>query len=190
MEKMKNYDVAFTGLKVGKHQFKFEIGQKFFELFEVSDLEFDHANVIAKVLLTKHNNFLEFEFEIDGTINLICDISANEFSHNISFENRILINFADEYDDSNEDVISIPRYDSSFNVAHQIYEGIMLSVPMKKLSPDLDDKALAQLEAYSIDEDDLEQIEEENQEEESDSGNVDPRWEALLKLKNNKQTDN
>jgi uncharacterized metal-binding protein YceD (DUF177 family) len=190
MEKLKNYDIAFTGLKVGRHEFKFEIKQNFFELFEVSDLEFDHTNVIAKVLLTKHNNFLEFEFEMTGTIDLICDISAEAFSHNICFENRILVNFADEYDDSNEDVISIPRYDSTFNIAHQVYEGIILSVPMKKLSPDLDDEALAEFDEYTIDEDALEQIEEENQEEESDNGTLDPRWEALLKLKNNKQTDN
>ena len=34
MDKFKNYDIAFTGLKNGKHEFDFIITQAFFDLFE------------------------------------------------------------------------------------------------------------------------------------------------------------
>ena len=34
MDKIRNYDIAFVGLKNGKHEFDFEITQAFFELFD------------------------------------------------------------------------------------------------------------------------------------------------------------
>jgi uncharacterized metal-binding protein YceD (DUF177 family) len=191
MEKMKNYDVAFSGLKVGRHQFEFEIAQNFFELFEISDLEFTNTKVLAKVLLTKHNSFLEFEFELEGTIDVLCDLTAEAYSEPIFFENRILVNFADAYDDSNEDVISIPRHETSFNIAHQLYEGILLSVPMKKIKPGIGDDSLAFLADYSIDEDQLNQLEDQQDRPQAEEKEIDPRWAALLKLKdNNNPTDN
>ena len=40
MDKFRNYDVAFSGLKTGKHEFKFEVEQAFFDLFETEQKSF------------------------------------------------------------------------------------------------------------------------------------------------------
>ena len=34
MDKLRNYDIVFSGLKNGKHEFQFEIDKAFFKLFE------------------------------------------------------------------------------------------------------------------------------------------------------------
>ena len=34
MDKLKDYNISFSGLKEGKHLFEYEIGASFFELFE------------------------------------------------------------------------------------------------------------------------------------------------------------
>lgn len=170
MDKFRNYDVAFSGLKNGKHEFKFEVEQSFFDLFE-TELEFTNAHIDADVILEKHTTFLDFEITITGTVNLVCDITAEEFSHHINNSIKILVKFGEEYDDSNEEVITIPHGDSAFNIAQLIYEAVILSIPMKKISPNVKDEDIELIEKFSP------KIEE-NEEHE-----VDPRWEALKKLK-------
>ena len=175
MDKLRNYDVSFSGLKNGKHVFKFEIDKTFFQLFD-TEQEFTNPNITADVFLEKHTTFLEFEIKVHGTVVLICDITNDEFDYPIKNEIRILVNFGEEYDDSNEDVITIPASDHAFNVAQLIYENVQLSIPMKKISPNVSDEDLEILNKFSPK--DIE----ESEEEEHDS---DPRWDALRKLKDN-----
>lgn len=176
MDRFRNYDIAFSGLKTGKHDFKFEINQEFFDLFE-TEQEFFNPEINVNVLLDKHTTFLEFYINVSGTVQLICDISNDEFSENISNDLKVLVKFGEEYDDSNEDIITIPHKDSEFNIANLIYEAVVLSIPMKKLAPSVRDNDEYQklLDQYSP------QITEEDEEEQS----IDPRWAALKKLKDN-----
>ncbi|MDQ0783378.1 uncharacterized metal-binding protein YceD (DUF177 family) [Chryseobacterium sp. W4I1] len=175
MDKLRNYDVSFSGLKNGKHTFKFEIEKAFFQLFD-TEQEFTNPKIIADVFLEKHTTFLEFEIKVHGTVELICDLTNDEFDYPIENEIRILVNFGEEYDDSNEDVITIPTSDHAFNVAQLIYENVQLSIPMKKISPNISDDDLEILNKFSPK--DIEEAEEEKHD-------SDPRWEALKKLKDN-----
>ena len=171
MDKLRNYDVAFTGLKNGKHEFKFEIEQPFFDLFE-TEQEFTNAHITAEVFLEKHTTFLDFLVEISGTVDLICDISSEEFAHSIENSIKILVKYGEEYDDSNEEVITIPHGDSAFNIAQIVYEAVVLSIPMKKISPNVKNEDIELIEKFSPK---IEEAEEDHE--------TDPRWEALKKLK-------
>lgn len=175
MDKLRNYDVSFSGLKNGKHEFKFEIDKTFFQLFD-TEQEFTNPRIEVDVLLDKHTTFLEFEIKIKGLVELVCDITNEDFDYPIENEIRILVNFGEEYDDSNEDVITIPTAEHAFNVAHLIYENVMLSIPMKKISPNVSDEDIKILDQFSPK--DIEEAEEEEHE-------SDPRWEALRKLRDN-----
>ena len=170
MDKLRNYDVSFSGLKTGKHEFKFEIDKEFFQLFD-TEQEFTNPKIDVEVFLNKHTTFLEFEVKVDGKVELVCDITNDSFDHDIENQIGILVKFGEEYDDSEEDVVTILANDHAFNVAHLIYENVALSIPMKKVSPNISDEDLAILDKFSPKE-----IEEKEEE-------VDPRWEALKKLK-------
>lgn len=172
MDKFRNYEVVFSGLKEGKHKFQFEINKAFFELFE-TEQEFTNPRITADVLMDKHSTFLEFWIKTKGVVTLVCDITNEEFDHPIENEIKVLVKFGEEYDDSDEDVITIPSTDHAFNVAQLIYEDVSLSIPMKKVSPNVDDEDLEILEKYSPKETEDQAGEEE----------IDPRWEALKKLK-------
>ncbi|MBT2620649.1 MULTISPECIES: YceD family protein [Chryseobacterium] len=172
MDKLRNYDVSFSGLKNGKHQFKFEIDQSFFQLFD-TEQEFTNPRITVDAFLEKHTTFLEFEIKINGIVELVCDITNAEFDYPIENEIKVLVKFGEEYDDSDENVITIPSTDHAFNVAQLIYENVMLSIPMKKVSPNVSDEDLEILDQFSPK--DIEEVEEEHE--------SDPRWEALKKLK-------
>lgn len=170
MDRLRNYDVAFSGLKNGKHTFRFEIDKEFFQLFE-TEQEFTNPKIVADVFLDKHSTFLEFIIKTEGTLELVCDLTGKLFDHPIENEIKVLVKFGEEYDDSDEDVITIPANDYAFNVAQLIYEDVMLSVPMKKISPEVTEEEMKVLEKFSP-----KDFEDEEQE-------SDPRWEALKKLK-------
>ena len=205
MDKFRNYDVAFSGLKTGKHEFKFEVEQAFFDLFE-TEQEFSGAKIDVDVLLEKHSTFLDFLIKIHGTVNLVCDITSETFTHPIENEIKFLVKFGEEYDDSNEEVITIPQGDSAFNISQASYEAVILSIPMKKISPNVKEEDFELIEKFSPKE-----IEEEEKTNEIDprqkakkkikdkkqktnkkikkeeTHEIDPRWEALKKLKDKKQ---
>jgi len=172
MDKLKNYDVSFSGLKNGKHNFRFEIDKTFFQLFD-TEQEFTNPEILAEVQMDKHSTFLEFSIKTSGDVELVCDITNQNFRHPIENEVNVLVKFGEEYDDSDEDVITIPMHDHSFNVAQLIYEDVVLSIPMKKISPDVSEEDLEILDQFSP-----KAKEEKEQENESD-----PRWDALRKLK-------
>ena len=170
MDKFRNYDIVFSGLKNGKHEFRFEIDKKFFQLFD-TEQEFTEPKIVAEILMDKHTTFLYFMIKTSGTVNLVCDITNKNFDYRIEHEIDVLVNFGEEFDDSNIDVITIPRTDYAFNASQLIYEDVMLAIPMKKVSPDISDEDLEILEKFSP----KDEIEEEPE--------SDPRWEALKKLK-------
>lgn len=174
MDKLRNYDIAFSGLKDGNHSFNFEIDQAFFNLF-ATEQDFKNPKIVAEVLLRKHSTFLEFVIDIEGTIELVCDITTNNFNHAIDSQVKVLVKFGEEYDDSDLDIITIPQQDNAFNIAQLLYEDVVLSVPMKKISPDLAEDDILLLEKFSPQE-----VEEEKDNEEE----IDPRWNALKDLKN------
>ena len=170
MDKLRNYDVSFSGLKTGKHEFRFETDKEFFQLFD-TEQEFTNPRIAVDVLLDKHSTFLEFEIKVSGTVELVCDITNENFEYPIENQIKVLVKFGEEYDDSEEDVITIPTGDHAFNVAQLIYENVALSIPMKKVSPNVSNEDLAILDKFSPKEDEEEQ-------------NSDPRWDALKNLKN------
>ena len=174
MDKFRNYDVVFSGLKDGKHRFTFEIDKAFFQLFD-TEQDFTSPRITADVLMDKHSTFLEFWIKTTGTVELICDISNEPFDYHIDNEIKVLVKFGEEFDDSNEEVITIPHHDHAFNIAQLVYEDVMLSIPMKKISPSVDNEDLEILEKYSPKETEESKT---NQQEQ-----VNPMWEALRKLK-------
>lgn len=173
MDRLRNYEVSFSGLKEGKHNFQFEIGTSFFGLFD-TEQEFTNPKIVAEILLDKHSTFLEFWIKTIGTVELVCDISNEIFEYPIENDTKLLVKFGEEYDDSNEEVITIPQQDCTFSIAQIVYELVVLSIPMKKVSPNLSKDDLEILEKFSPQE----------TEEEIPQEDIDPRWEALKKLKN------
>lgn len=182
MDKFRNYEVVFSGLKNGKHKFQFEIDQSFFELHE-AEQEFTNPRLVAEILLEKHTTFLEFWIEVHGNVALECDITGEIFDYEINPELKLLVNFGETYDDSNEEVITIPSTDHAFNMAQILYEMVVLAIPMKKIAPSIAKEDWELVERYALFSEKEAKESEQKFADENEQQEVDPRWEALKKLK-------
>ncbi|HEA19840.1 MAG TPA: DUF177 domain-containing protein, partial [Pricia antarctica] len=95
MMKQKEFNIPFSGLKQGKHNFEYNIDNAFFESFGYN--EFNAADIDLKVTLMKMSTMLEFEMEASGTVNVDCDLTSEPFDQPISGRLELVVKFGDEF---------------------------------------------------------------------------------------------
>ncbi|MFV0148231.1 DUF177 domain-containing protein [Empedobacter falsenii] len=192
MDKLKNYNIIFTSLPFGKSNFTFELSQSFFDLFEIEQ-DFENPTMIASIILDKKSTMLELEISLKGNITVPCDLTGELFQQEISNNAELIVKFGDEFDDTDFEIWVIPREEYQINLAQILYELAMLSVPTKRIHPDVlngesNSEMIDLLDQYSIYELD-EDAEDDEDEDDNDNGDVDdnddidPRWAKLKDLK-------
>lgn len=135
MNPLRAFDIPFVGLKSGVHHFKYEIDNLFFQNFKESPITECKVNV--ELNFDKSESFFLLDFQLDGTVNVICDRCGDPFDKSIENEQRIIVKFGDneEATDDDDEVVYISRNETHLNVAQLIYEFIILSVPIHKVHP-------------------------------------------------------
>jgi uncharacterized metal-binding protein YceD (DUF177 family) len=175
MKHLKEFTIPFVGLKLGKHHFEYQIDNTFFEHFEYE--EFNDALIKVDLSFEKKTTLLELDFDISGTVNVNCDLTNEAYNQEISNQFNLVVNFGEEFNDEEIDLLIIPHGEYEINIQQYIYELIVLSVPTKRIHPGVKDGTLNS--------DILKKLEElspklkENKETEEET---DPRWNTLKKL--------
>ncbi|PIB34284.1 hypothetical protein BFP72_01975 [Reichenbachiella sp. 5M10] len=180
MKASKHFRIDIFGLKLGSHDFDFEFNEELFKKSEGSLIESGHGH--CDIVLIKKERLIEVNFHITGTVELVCDRSMDTFDHPIDIEEQLILKYGEEFDDSQDEIWTIPNGQQSINVEKNIFDYLTLAVPMKKLHPrfeeEEDDEYELQL-VYTSEED-----EEETDEQDSNEEEIDPRWALLKKIKN------
>lgn len=133
MTGLKEFKINIVGLSEKVHEFDYHIGKPFFESFK-SELAED-ADLNVKVLLDKHETFLDAKFSIRGSVTLVCDRSLEPFEEQLDITGRILFKFADRTEEISEDIMHIHRDTEAVDLSQSIYDFIGTSLPMKRLHP-------------------------------------------------------
>lgn len=172
---MNLFGVNIVGLSLAIHEFDFELNSSFFKQYGSEMIT--EGNLKASVRLNKHETFIEADFRIKGSVVLTCDRSLDEFDFPINIDQKLVYKYGDEDKEISEEVIMIHRDTATLDLGQPMFEYIILAVPIKKLHPrfleeEEDDNEEGKLIYSSATKD-----------EKSDEGVVDPRWEALKKLK-------
>jgi len=171
---LRQYRIPFTGLKLGVHQFRFEVGEDFFKSFGGATI--GKSNVQVEVRFDKKESFFVLDFYIGGTVEVECDRCAEKFNQEILDEHRVYVKFdaeAKRRHDDDDDIMYISPNDIDVDVSQLIYELVNLSLPMQKIckpkadgSPGCNEKVLKILEGKK-----------------QKDKEPDPRWAALKNIK-------
>lgn len=167
------FTIPVRGLKEGHHTFNFEIDKKFFDLFKESEIK--EGNLTAVAEIEKRASHIEMEMIISGTVRICCDRCLEMFDHRVECNSRLIVKTGSEKDESDPEIISIPRDEHELDLKQFIYESVHLALPIKRIHPDgpdgrstCDQAMLSVLKKHLVDE---------------ESAN-DPRWDELKKLMN------
>lgn len=165
--------IPLSGLKEGLHTYDFEIGNKFFEQFDESEIREGELQVTA--VLDKRSSHYDLVIRIEGKVRIECDRCLEKYDQPISCENRLLIKPGKSWDDSDPDMLTIPADGYELDISQYIYEFTHLAMPLKRIHPNdkkgnstCDPEMLQKLNELIID------IEKKG----------DPRWDELKKLMN------
>jgi uncharacterized metal-binding protein YceD (DUF177 family) len=177
MKQTKEYTIPFVGLKLGKHKFEYQISNAFFEIFDYN--EFQNSDIKVNVVLDKQSNLLELNFKHQGTVNVPCDMTGEDFDLPIKGKLKLIVRFGETFNNDNEELLILPFGEFEIDIAQYIYEMIVLSIPSRRIHPGIKDgslntEALTKLKELTI----KEQKKEKKEEEE----NIDPRWDKLKQL--------
>ncbi|NNK80481.1 MAG: DUF177 domain-containing protein [Flavobacteriales bacterium] len=165
MDVLKPYRIPFRGLKEGIHQFEFRLDGAFFEEFENEELIDSSFSIDLE--LDKKPTFLELRFDFEGEFKTECDRCMEGLTLPINGSRDLIAKENGDMDD--EDIICIGMNDTEVDLSRVFYEAIVIALPLKRAheESDCDPEVLNDLDTYSR----------------SDSEEMDPRWEALKKLK-------
>ncbi|MEP1032068.1 DUF177 domain-containing protein [Ekhidna sp.] len=170
MMDLKAYKIEIFGLSNSTHDFNFLFNDDLFTHFENSLVS--KGKGTCDVILTKTDSMITLNLKIEGSIELECDRSLELFDFPISINKEIIYKYGDEQEELSEDVFVILKGQQELNIAAFLYESISLEVPMKKLHPKFQNGPESDEMIY------VSETDKESQEE-----SIDPRWEALKKLK-------
>lgn len=136
MGNRREFDIAFVGLKPGAHEFNYEVDDKFFVDFK--EMEFTNCQASVKLTLQKNTSFMMLKFEIDGSVNVICDRCGNSLIMDLWDEFNLVVKQVENPEEMNQseedpDIFYISRTESHLHLANWIYEFVILSIPTQRM---------------------------------------------------------
>ncbi|MDQ3046379.1 MAG: DUF177 domain-containing protein [Bacteroidota bacterium] len=177
MKAGKDYKIQFAGLSTGEHTYEFEVGDKFFENLEYSEIK--KSSIHIDLILLKQSTMMMMEFKISGTVKMDCDLCNVEFDLPISGEHKLIVKVGGHLTgDEDDDIITVAANEHELDLSQYLYEYIALSLPIKRIHPpDAKGKSTCDKEVLKKLKKFLTEKEKEDPE--------DPRWNDLKNIKLN-----
>lgn len=130
-------EIPVKGLPAGESNFRFEIGEAFFQAFGNSQIK--DADCSVKVSVIRHQTFLDAVCSIAGFVVVECDRCLEDLSLKVDIEPRLTVGFGNvEVNDTEEndaDVIVVDRTETAVNLDQFVYDYVCLSLPLVKVHP-------------------------------------------------------
>lgn len=169
MDRRRDFYIQFEGLKEGLHHFDLEVDDAFFSNFEGSLIE--QGQLRVSLDLEKKSTMMELVFSIEGSVTRACDLCGDPLDVPVSLQQKLIVKFGEEEEESNDDLTFIPPSAFEIDVAPYIYEFIVLALPFRNVHPEgeCNPEALELLNKLNA--------------QKEDTG-IDPRWNKLKQLKN------
>lgn len=177
----KAFDINFSSLKAGIHEFSYVINDAFFDQTEL-EVEFINSNINIEVRLEKSETMMTLYFDLEGKAEMPCGRCLDNMEFEIEGNYTQIIKFGDETYNV-DDIIVLSPSEYKINIGSLIYEFSILTMLNNVFHEDEEDCNQEYLESiadYLLTEiEDGDDIDKENKENE-----IDPRWNQLKNLKN------
>ena len=128
------FAIPVSGIKDGHHIFEFEITKEFFDLFDESEIR--EGELAAVVNVEKNSSHLDLDITISGKVRTCCDRCLGIFDYPVECVNSLLVKFGLNEDESDPDIITIPRDEYELDLKQYIYEFVYLALPIRRIHPD------------------------------------------------------
>ena len=164
--------IDLKGLKEGVNHLEFDLDDTYFKAVDAPEVSRGNVHVSLDIV-RNGNDFFTLDFHEVGTLMISCDRCLDLMEQPIETTQRLEVNFGTENSEEG-DLVTVAEDEGILDVTWYLYEFIALAIPIKHVhAPGKCNSAMVRaLEEYSA-----------ARSGEEDEQAMDPRWEALLKLK-------
>lgn len=169
---LESLKIDLKGQKEGEIALEYDLDDAYFRAIDAPEVS--KGRVHVSLAIRKQSGFFELLFHTEGTVIIPCDRCLDEMEQPIKADNRLAVKLGTAYKED-DDTVTIDEYEGILDVSWFIYEFIALAIPIKHVH-EPGKCNVAMIEA-------LEEHSAARSSDEEDAREIDPRWEALLKLK-------
>lgn len=169
---IESFKIDLKALPQGASILEFKLDDSYFKAIDAPDIQ--RGELSSSLSISRTDDFFELNFHTEGIVHIPCDICLDDMEQSIETDDRLLVRFGEDYSEE-DDLVIVTENEGILDVAWFIYEFIALNIPIKHVhAPGKCNPAMIEmLQEHSA---------ARSGEEEEET--VDPRWAALLKLKN------
>ena len=169
---LETFKIDLKGMKTDEQRLEFDLDNDFFKALDTSEV--NGGTLHVSVSIRKATGFYEFQFHTEGTVTVPCDLCLDDMEQPIETDNRLVAKLGAETN-TEDDVVIVDENEGILDISWLIYEFIALAIPIKHVhAPGKCNSAMTQK---------LQELSGANLRGKEEAQEIDPRWEALLKLK-------
>jgi uncharacterized protein len=172
-----NYIIPIKSLSDGEHQFQFDLGKTFFDEHEL--LEASDGKIVFSILLVKKPRILTINTNMTGWMLIPCDRCLDYINFPVVYEGNFIVRFGEEVEESTDEIWVLSPNENELDLKQYFFDCVGLSLPLQKIHPanpngslGCNQDMLKIINFHSVSEIDQEEI--------------DPRWNKLKDLLNDK----
>lgn len=148
-KRLKKYNLVFSSLKDGEHEFEYVLDDAFFACFEQSTIEKGEITVVVN--LHKSETMLSSVFALSGAVTSDCYRCNSSLKAEITNDFRLVFKFGQDVSD-NEELIVLAPEEYQIDFSPYFYEFAHLSLPKRIVHPDgeCDEEMQGLMEKYLV----------------------------------------
>ena len=168
---LERFDIDLKALTDEVTPLSWELDDQYFNALEEVQVQGGSLHVSGSIRKTV--GFFELLLHTVGTVRIPCDRCLEMMDQPIVADLRLVVKLGAEYNED-DDIITVDENKGVLNTAWFIYESIALAVPIQHVHQpgDCNDAMMRVLQEHSA-----------ARSSDADAKEIDPRWEALCKLK-------
>ena len=165
--------IDLKGLNEGANNLEFDLDDTYFKAIDAPEVSQGKVRVLLDITRTG-NDFFTLDFHETGVVMVPCDICLDPMEQSIEITQRLEVKLGTENSEE-DDLVMVAEDEGILDITWYLYEFIALAIPIKHVhAPGKCNPAMIRtLEEYSAT----------RSGQEGNETPMDPRWEALLKLK-------
>ena len=172
---LEQFKIDLKALTMDVTPLEWELDDRFFQQLEGAQLQRGSLHVSGSI--RKAVGFFELVLHSEGTVEVTCDRCLEPMMQPVEADQRLIVKLGTTYTDDDE-VLTVDENKPVLDTAWLIYEAVALAVPIRHVHQPGDcnvtmSEKLQQLSAARSSDADAEDT-------------IDPRWQALLKVKSEK----
>ena len=169
---IESFKIDLKALPQGASILEFKLDDSYFKAIDAPDIQ--RGELSSSLFISRTDDFFELNFHTEGIVHIPCDICLDDMEQSIETDDRLLVRFGEDYSEE-DDLVIVAENEGILDISWFIYEFIDLNIPIKHVhAPGKCNPAMIEmLQEHSA-----------ARSGEEEEKTVDPRWAALLKLKN------